>query len=75
MTRKQRVQAAYVELLMDKVRNDNYPSATHLRLIEDAIPPQMVPDYIDLLMRKVSQDGQPSIPMLHRIKRVANEML
>jgi hypothetical protein len=75
MTRKQRVQAAYVELLMDKVRNDNYPSATHLRLIEDAIPPPMVPDYLDLLMRKASQDTQPSIPMLHRIKRVADEML
>jgi len=75
MTRKERVQAAYVELLMEKVRNDTYPSATHLRMIEETIPRPMVPDYIDLLMRKAGQDRVPSIPMLQRIKRVADEML
>jgi hypothetical protein len=75
MTKKQQAQVAYVELLMDKVRSDNYPSATHLQMIEESLPREMVPGYVDMLIDKARQDHIPSVPMLQRIQRVTNQML
>jgi hypothetical protein len=60
-----------VEFLLEKVREDAYPSTTHLDLIEQSIPRYMIPEYLEVLMDKVEQDRFPSIPMLRRIRRVA----
>jgi hypothetical protein len=59
--------AAYLRVLMDRVRQDRPPSATHMTMIEQALPPQLLPDYIELLLEKVAQDSNPSISMLRRI--------
>jgi hypothetical protein len=59
--------AAYLRFLMDRVRQDHYPSVTHMDLIEQALPPQLLPDYIELLIDKCSQDAIPSVSMLQRI--------
>jgi hypothetical protein len=71
---REEAQAQFVEMLMDKVRADRYPSATHLSLIEESIPSAMLGDYIELLVQKVAEDEFPSIPMLRRISRVAEEL-
>jgi hypothetical protein len=60
-----------VEFLLEKVREDAYPSTTHLDLIEQSIPRYMIPEYLEVLMDRVEQDRFPSIPMLRRIRRVA----
>jgi hypothetical protein len=70
MTRDE-AQGWMVEMLLDKVRNDPYPSATQLSIIEEVIPRELVPDYLDVLIDKAAQDNFPSIPMLRRISRVA----
>jgi hypothetical protein len=67
-------QGWFVRLLLDKVRKDPFPSATHLTLIEEAIPQEMVGDYVEILMEKVANDNVPSIPMLRRIQRVAESL-
>ena len=59
--------AKYLRLMMERVREDHYPSTTHMDLIERALPPQWIPDYLDILLEKVADDGQPSISMLKRI--------
>ncbi|MDQ1741459.1 MAG: hypothetical protein QOE53_3111 [Pseudonocardiales bacterium] len=64
----------YVQVLMDKVREDPYPSTTQLAMIEEALPPELVGDYLEVLMDKVSADQFPSIPMLGRIKRLIGEL-
>jgi hypothetical protein len=64
--------AAYIRLLMDRVRQDRHPSATHMTMIEQALPAQLLPIYIELLLDKVAQDSNPSIPMLNRIARLVN---
>ena len=69
MTRHE-VRAWLVEFLLDKVREDRYPSPTHLALIEKWISRDRVPDYLRVLIDKVEQDTFPSIPMLRRIRRV-----
>ena len=63
-----------VQVLLEKVRNDPYPSATQLQIIEEALPQQMVPDYLQVLMEKAAKDEFPSIPMLRRIGRVAETL-
>jgi hypothetical protein len=70
MTRDQ-AQGWLVELLMDKVRQDRFPSVTHLNLIEESLPDEMVESYLEVLMDKVAQDPVPSVMMLQRIQSVA----
>jgi hypothetical protein len=68
---REEAQGRLVQMLMDKVRADPYPSSTHLSIIEQAIPREQLGDYVDLLVQKAAQDNFPSIPMLRRISRVA----
>jgi hypothetical protein len=73
MTRDE-AQGWFVQLLLDKVRQDHYPSATQLAMIEETIPREMLPDYLEVLMEKVSGDSIPSVGMLRRIQRVAESL-
>jgi hypothetical protein len=73
MTRDE-AQGWFVQLLMDKVRRDRFPSVTHLNLIEESLTPALVEDYLAVLMEKVEQDPVPSLPMLQRIQRVAESL-
>ena len=63
-----------VQVLLDKIRTDPYPSATQMALIEEVIPRKMVPDYLEVLIDKIGDDKWPSIPMLKRIARVADTL-
>jgi hypothetical protein len=71
---REEAQGRLVQMLMDKVREDPYPSATQMSLIEQAIPREMLGDYVELLVEKAAQEDFPSIPMLRRISRVAASM-
>jgi hypothetical protein len=62
--------AKFIRMLMEKVRQDNYPSVTHMELIEQAIPAQWIPDYIEILYEKVEEENYPSVSMLNRIARL-----
>jgi hypothetical protein len=66
--------AVVAGMLLNKVRQERYPSATELSLIEQLIPPQLLPRYVDVLVEKIVQDDRPSISLLHRLDRVTKEM-
>jgi hypothetical protein len=66
--------AAFARILMDRVRDERYPSNNMMDIIESVVPPQLVPDYLDILIEKVASDRYPSIPMLRRIQRVVSFM-
>jgi hypothetical protein len=68
--------AWYVGQLLEKIREDPYPSATHMSLVEEALPsmPQFVPDYMDVLLEKVANERFPSTTMLKRIAEVAEQL-
>jgi hypothetical protein len=70
MTRDE-AQEAIVQLLLEKVRQDRYPSITQLDLIEQSLRPDLIPDYMEVLMDKVAQDNYPSLAMIARLQRVA----
>jgi hypothetical protein len=71
---REEAQGRLVQMLMDKVREDPYPSSTQMELIEASIPDEMLGDYVELLVEKAAEDEFPSIPMLRRISRVAAAM-
>jgi hypothetical protein len=73
MTRDE-AQGWLVNVLLEKVRDDRYPSSTQLSLIEEIIPREMIPDYLEVLLDKAVRDPFPSIPMLQRILRVAESL-
>jgi hypothetical protein len=62
--------AAFVRILLEKIREDKYPSSTHMAIVEQTLPAEWVPDYLEVLLEKVAEDRNPSIPMLQRIQRV-----
>jgi hypothetical protein len=64
-------QARVVQMLMDKVRDDPYPSATQMSMIEEMLTPALAAEYVQLLVEKAARENFPSIPMLRRIGRVA----
>ena len=67
-------QAAFTRILLDHVREDNYPSVTQMTLIEESIPLDMVDEYLEILLEKVQNTRNPSIPMMRRIQRVAEAL-
>jgi len=66
--------AVLAGVLMKRVREDRYPSSTDMDLIEQIIPPQLLPRYVEVLLDKVAQDQRPSVSMIHRLDRVTKSM-
>ena len=65
---------AFAGILLEKVRNERYPSSTQMTMIEEILPPQLLSRYVEVLLEKVAQDERPSIPMLQRLQRVISTM-
>jgi hypothetical protein len=65
----------YLDLLMDKVRSDRYPSGEMMDRIERTLRDrERAQEYIEILMEKVGDDQYPSGQMLNRIERVAKRI-
>lgn len=61
------VRVEILRMLMGRVAEDQYPSATMLDMIEQLLRPEEVPAYAELLMQKIRDDRFPSIPLLNRV--------
>jgi len=68
------VQTALAQVILARVREDNYPSTTQMDLLEQVIPPGLVRDYVNVLLEKVLVTRWPSISMLRRLQRVASQL-
>lgn len=56
-----------LDLLLDKVAEDRFPSTTMLDLIEQIMEPDDVPAYAAVLMQKIRDEAYPSVPMMSRL--------
>jgi hypothetical protein len=65
---------AIARLLIEKVRQDKYPSTTQMEIIEQMMPQYLLRDYLNVLLEKVMTDSSPSIPMLRRLARIAGQL-
>ncbi len=64
---QERQRQSVLELLLDKVREDHYPSATHLDLIEELLTPEDLDAYREVLFEKVANETYPSTSILKRL--------
>jgi hypothetical protein len=65
------IRDAVLDMLLEKVDNDRYPSTTMLDDIERILTPFRREDYADVLMAKVRADRFPSHDMIERLLRLA----
>ena len=65
------VRAQLLELLLDKVDEDKYPSSTMLDIIEKLITPETAPAYAEVLMGKIEDETYPSMSLVRRVLELA----
>lgn len=64
-----------VNMLLEKVRTDPYPSVDMLDTIEALLDPLELADYAQVLLEKVRRDKFPSWPMIYRLHNLAGRQL
>ncbi len=62
-----RMHDAVYGTLIDKIRQDRYPSASYMDMVEAGMTDRQLPDYFAALLEKVSDDQFPSMDMLKRL--------
>jgi hypothetical protein len=67
------LQDQLAEVLLDRIRRDNYPSGTHMDLLESLASPRMRVEFAFDLMQRIENDPHPSIPMIKRCQRLIGE--
>lgn len=67
----QTIKERFVDLLLENVKSDPYPSRLHMDMLEATMrdPDQLV-EYLEALMEKVEGTRFPSHAMLERIQRI-----
>ena len=63
----EQTRSALIDLLLSKVKDDRFPSATTMDLIEQMLTPEELPAYAAVLMDKIAADTYPSASMMKRI--------
>lgn len=67
-------QARYLAMLMERIRQDRYPSHHLMDRVDAAFwTPEQVSEYVDLLLEKADEAWYPSSQLLDRIHRVLAE--
>ena len=64
-------QERLLEVLMERVRGDRYPSGQLLNRIEASLwTPNQIVEYVDLLLDKIDESWYPSGQLLDRVQRM-----
>jgi hypothetical protein len=57
-----------LEMLLDKVHADTYPSSTMLDIVEKLLgSPDDVGDYVEVLLAKIKDENYPSNSLIRRL--------
>jgi hypothetical protein len=65
------IRDAVLDILLEKVENDRYPSPSMLDDIERILTPWRREDYAEVLLAKVRNDRFPSHSMVERLLRLS----
>lgn len=65
------VREKVLDLLLDKIRDDKYPSATMMDDVEQLLTPWRRQEYADVLMEKVLESRYPSRTLVQRLLRLS----
>ena len=64
---RSQLRAALCAVLIDKVRNDRFPSATMMDMVEAGVDEEQLREYADALLDKIEADQFPSIDLMKRL--------
>lgn len=65
------IQEALAEVLLARIRQDMYPSTTHMDMFEAIAPPRQMGAYVAHLMERIESETYPSTSMLQRVQAIA----
>ena len=60
----------YLTGLMERVREDPYPSSAQMDLVESLLPIDALDTYVEILLEKIEDTRFPSPEMLKRVQRL-----
>jgi hypothetical protein len=60
--------------MLEKIREDRYPSYTQMTMLEQTLPPSLHREYLNVLLEKVISENRPSVTMLRRLQRFASQL-
>jgi hypothetical protein len=64
----------YVAGLVDRVREEPYPSVLQMDLVESLLPVDQMDTYLQVLMDKIEADRFPSPSLLQRVQRLVAQL-
>ena len=67
-------QTVVARMLLDRIREDKYPSITQMSLLEEMLPASLRREYLMILLEKAMSTPTPSISMLRRMQQVAQQI-
>ncbi len=68
---RSQIHHALYSSLIDKIRNDTYPSSTMMNEVEQALNDELLVEYADALLEKVQNDQFPSLDLMRRLAALA----
>ena len=63
-------QQAIFGMMIDRIRQDNYPSPTMMNIVESHMTEEQLPQYLDMLMEKIQDSQYPSMDMIRRVLKL-----
>jgi hypothetical protein len=71
----QTLRERFVQILLDRIRAEPYPSLAQMDLLEATVTsPEQLAEYMEALMEKVETTRFPSLTMMRRIQRIASQL-
>jgi hypothetical protein len=71
----QNLRERYVQILLDRIRAEPYPSLAQMDLLEATVTsPDQLAEYLEALMEKVETTRFPSLTMMRRIQRITSQL-
>ena len=64
---RSQLRAALCAILIDKIRQDRFPSATMMDMVEGGVDDQQRGEYAAALLEKIQADEFPSIDLMKRL--------
>ena len=65
------IQERFAEVLLERIRSDQYPSTTQMAMLEANASDQVLVEYIQHLLERIQEEQYPSIDMMRRIQNLA----
>jgi hypothetical protein len=72
--RRDDAQTVVARFLLERIRQDKYPSITQMSLLEEMLPASLRPQYLNILLEKAASTPTPSISMLRRIQQIDKQI-